>query len=80
MAEESKAKAITKDELVKSQTAYKGNSQSDLVAIEIIQDGSFYKKGDKDNVHPTTAAILKKKGLIKTYKGDKSDSSAADAG
>ncbi|KIO75580.1 hypothetical protein TH53_19775 [Pedobacter lusitanus] len=71
MAEE--IKPITTEDLVKSQASYKGNSQSDLVEIEIIKDGSFYVKGDKDSVHPTTAAIMKAKGLIKTYKGEKSD-------
>jgi len=71
MAEETKgAKAITTNEIVKSQASYKGNSQSDLVEITIVKDGSFYKKGDKDKVHPTTAAIFKAKGLIDSYKGE----------
>jgi len=70
MAEETKPKALTTEEVVKSQAAYKGKSQSDLVDIVIVNDGSFYKKGDKDSVHPTTAAILKKKGLITSYKGE----------
>lgn len=64
------AKAMTKEAIVKSQAGYKGNSQSDLVEVKIIKDGSFYKKGDVDNVHPTTAAILKTKGLIANYKGE----------
>lgn len=55
----------TKDQLVKSQTNYKGNSHFDYVDVEIIKDGSFYKKGDKDRVHPSLAEILLKKGLIK---------------
>lgn len=53
-----------------SQTAYKGNSHFDLVEIEITNDGDFYKKGQKDSVHPTLAAILKEKGLIDSYKGE----------
>lgn len=63
--EEVKDKAVTKDSIVMAQTSYKGNSQAELVEVEIIKDGSFYKKGQKDNVHPTVAAILKEKGLIK---------------
>lgn len=58
-------KAVTKDSITLAQTSYKGNSQSDTVEIEIIKDGSFYKKGQKDTVHQTVAAILKEKGLIK---------------
>lgn len=53
-----------------SQTDYKGRSHFDKVDVEIIKDGSFYKKGQKDKVHPTLAAILKSKGLIKSYKGE----------
>lgn len=55
----------TKDAIVKSQAKSKSKSQSDTVEVEIIKDGSFYKKGDKDTVHPATAEILKAKGLIK---------------
>jgi len=65
MADKEEVKAVTKDSIVMAQTSYKGNSQSELVEVEIIKDGSFYKKGQKDNVHPTVAAILKEKGLIK---------------
>jgi len=54
-------------EIVKSQASYKGNSHFDYVDIEITKDGSYYKKGDKDRVHPTLAAILKAKGLIGDY-------------
>lgn len=56
-----------------SQAAYKGNSHFDLVDIEIIKDGDFYKKGQKDSVHPTVAEILKEKGLIESYKESKSE-------
>lgn len=63
--EEVKDKAVTKDSILLAQTEYKGSSQSDTVEVEIIKDGSFYKKGQKDTVHPTVAAILKEKGLIK---------------
>ncbi len=48
----------------KVQAAYKGNSHFDLVAVAIVKDGDFYKEGEKDKVHPTTAAILESKGLI----------------
>lgn len=63
--EENEGVAMTTETLQKSQAEYKGNSHFDNVDVEIIKDGSFYKKGDKDSVHPTTAAILKAKGLIK---------------
>lgn len=53
-----------------AQTEYKGNSHFDKVEVEIIKDGSYYKAGQKDKVHPTMAAILKQKGLIKGYKGE----------
>lgn len=65
---EDKTKAMTKEEITKSQANYKGNSHFDFVDVEIVKDGDFYKKGDKDRVHPTLAAILKKKGLIDSYK------------
>lgn len=68
----------TKSEIVKSQADYKGNSHFDLVEVEIIEDGDFYKKGDVDQVHPSLAAILKKKGLIGDYENKvvKRDSAA----
>lgn len=55
----------TKAEIIKSQAKSKSKSQQDLVEVEIVKDSKFYKKGDKDKVHPTTAEILKAKGLIK---------------
>lgn len=58
-------KAVTKESIKKAQANSKSNSQQDLVEVEIIKDGSYYKKGDKDKVHPTLAEILKEKGLIK---------------
>lgn len=58
-------KAITKESVKKAQARSKSNSQHDLVDVEIIKDGSFYKKGQKDKVHPTVAEILKEKGLVK---------------
>jgi hypothetical protein len=75
MSEEKKG---TKSELVKSQANYKGNSHFDYVDITIIKDGDFYKKGDKDRVHPATAAIFLAKGLIGEYENNvkKRDSSA----
>ena len=70
-------KRFSREEIVKSQADYKGNSHFDYVDIEIVKDGEYYKKGDKDRVHPTLAAILKKKGLIGEYENDvkKRDSS-----
>ena len=68
MAEE-KNKA-TKASVIKSQAEYKGNSHFDLVEVTIIKDGSYYKVGQKDKVHPTVAAILKEKGLIGEYAKD----------
>jgi len=62
MADEKKA---TREEIIKSQAEYKGNSYFDLEDIEIIKDSKYYKKGDKDSVHPTLAAIFRAKGLIK---------------
>lgn len=64
MAEDKKNEG-TKDAIIKSQAKARSNSQADLVEVEIIADGSFYKKGQKDKVHPTVAEILKAKGLIK---------------
>lgn len=62
-----KENKATKASIVKSQAGYKGNSHFDLVEVEILKDGDFYKKGDKDQVHPSLAAILKEKGLIGDY-------------
>lgn len=58
-------KAVTKESIKKAQSNVKSTSQQDLVEVEIIKDGSFYKKGQKDKVHPTVAEILKAKGLTK---------------
>lgn len=58
-------KAVTKDSIKKSQANAKSKSQKDVVEVEIIKDGNFYKKGQKDMVHPTLAEILREKGLIK---------------
>jgi len=71
-------KTLTNESVVKSQADYKGDSHFDLVEVTIIKDGSYYKKGDKDKVHPTMAAILKKKGLIGDYENKilKRDSAA----
>ena len=63
--EENEGVAMTTETLQKSQAEYKGNSHFETQEVEIIKDGSFYKKGDKDTVHPTMALILKAKGLIK---------------
>lgn len=57
-------KAMTRENLMKTQTEYQGNSHFDLVEVKIIKDGDFYKEGEVDQVHPATAAILKAKGLI----------------
>lgn len=66
MSDETKEKkAVTTESIQKAQAEYTGNTHFDTVEVEIIKDGSFYKKGDKDTVHPTLAAILKAKGLIK---------------
>jgi len=67
MATENKeeGKVMTKESLQAVQAEYTGNTHFDTVEVEIIKDGSFYKKGDKDTVHPTMALILKEKGLIK---------------
>ena len=57
-------KSVTSESIKKVQAKSKSKSQGDLVDVEIIKDGSFYKKGDKDKVHPSLAEILKVKGLI----------------
>lgn len=62
-----KEEGMTKETIVKSQANYKGNSAHDLVSVTFITDGSFYKKGDTDLVHPATAELFKAKGLIKDY-------------
>ena len=63
MAEE-KVKPMSNESTVVAQAEYKGDSHFDLIDVEIIKDGEYYKKGDKDKVHPSLAAILKAKGLI----------------
>jgi len=55
---------MSNQDMVQSQADYKGDSHFDLVDVTIIKDGDYYKKGDKDKVHPTLATILKAKGLI----------------
>ena len=39
--------------------------------VTIIEDGSFYKKGQTDTVHPSLAAILRAKGLVAPKKEGK---------
>ena len=63
MADE-KVKPMSNLSTVIAQADYKGDSHFDLIEVEIIKDGDYYKKGDKDKVHPSLAAILKAKGLI----------------
>ena len=58
-------KSVTSESIKKVQAKSTSKSQADLVDVEIIKDGSFYKKGDKDRVHPSLAEILREKGLIK---------------
>ncbi|MCY7291341.1 MAG: hypothetical protein LH615_04080 [Ferruginibacter sp.] len=60
-------KKVTTESIVKSQVSYEGNSHFDYVDVTIVENGDFYKKGDKDRVHPSLAAILKEKGLIGDY-------------
>jgi len=47
-----------------AQAAYKGNSHFDLVEVTIVKANEYYKAGEKDKVHPTTAALFEQKGLI----------------
>ena len=48
----------------KSQAAYTGNNHFDLVKVTITKDTDYYKEGETDLIHPTTAAIFEKKGII----------------
>lgn len=66
MADEVKKeeKTGTKEQIIKSQANYKGNTQSDRVEITIKKDGNHVKVGQKLSVHPTVAEIFKAKGLI----------------
>lgn len=59
---------IQPEDVRKAQANYQGNDILDLVEITIEKDNKYYKKGAKDIVHPTTAEILKAKGLISSYK------------
>lgn len=61
-------KGQTREDIMKSQANYKGNDYLELVEIEITKDTDYYKKGDKDIVHPATAEIFKAKGLISGWK------------
>lgn len=63
--ENKEGKVMTKEDLTKSQAEYKGNSHFDIEEVEFIKDSDFYKKGDKDSVHPSVAAIFRAKGIIK---------------
>ena len=56
---------MKKDEIKKTQAKARSKSQADTVEVEFVKDTSFYKKGDKDRVHPTTAEIFKAQGYIK---------------
>lgn len=47
-----------------SQAKYEGNHHMDKVEVTINQETPYYKKGQKDTVHPTTALIFESKGII----------------
>lgn len=68
MADEKKVKAITTEELQKSQAEYKGNDLYELVEVTFTEASKYYKKGAKDVVHPATAEVFKAKGLKFTSK------------
>lgn len=68
---EEKVKPMSTESIVLAQTDYKGNSHFDTEEVEIIADGNYYKKGQKDTVHPSLAAILREKGLVAAKKEGK---------
>lgn len=78
--------ALTTENIVKSQSEYKGNTQLDRVTVKVIEDGKHVKKGKEYSVHPTTAMIWQQKGLIekgwektvKTYSAPDSGTSLID--
>jgi len=47
-----------------AQSEYKGNHHMDKVEVTINQKTKYYKKGQKDTVHPTVALIMQEKGII----------------
>lgn len=47
-----------------AQAAYEGNHHMDKVEVTINQKTQYYKKGQKDTVHPTVALIFEEKGII----------------
>jgi len=48
----------------KSQAAYTGNHHQDKVEVTINKKTKYYKKGQKETVHPTVAHIFEEKGII----------------
>lgn len=70
MAEEKEVKkgVMTTESLQKSQAEYKGKEITDLVEVTFTEDSEYYKKGDKDEIHPATAELFKAKGLKFTEK------------
>lgn len=56
--------AVTTENLIKTQSEYKGNSQLDRVTVKAVKNGNFMKKDKEYSVHPTTALIMQEKGLI----------------
>lgn len=48
----------------KSQAKYTGNHHMDKVEVTISEKTKYYKKGQKDTVHPTVAQIMQEKGII----------------
>ena len=48
----------------KAQAAYEGDHHMDKVEVTINQKTKYYKKGQKDTVHPTVALIMQEKGII----------------
>lgn len=55
-----------KTELIESQSGYTGNSQSDRVFVKVVKDGKHVREGKEYSVHPTTAILWEKKGLIES--------------
>jgi len=56
--------AVTTEKVIKSQAAYKGNTQLDRVTVTVEKNGKHVKEGKKYSIHPTTALIWQEKGLI----------------
>lgn len=58
-------KQVKKEIVEKAELVYSKHSFNALEEVEYLIDFRPFKKGDKDNLHPNTAELLRYNGIVK---------------